>query len=132
MWIVQTLCCGKEQLSTSTGCCHWYKNAPTCTYDSINNLITLTNIVTGSNLELQTLTINIAQVRNPPSIKPTDSFNIKTYYTSDSNSLVAEGPITGITPSIGSIDSASASVESDSDIVYDSDTTYDLIFQNTY
>ena len=94
-------------------------------------MITLSNIATGS-LSPQTLTINIIQVQNPPSIKPTGTFSLKTYYTSSSGSLVAEGVIAGITPTVGSIDTATASIISDNNIVYASPATYDFVFQNTY
>lgn len=102
-------------------------NVPSCSYDSAQNMITLSNIATGS-LSPQTLTINILQVQNPPSIKPTGTFSLKTYYTSSSGSLVAEGVIAGITPTVGSIDTATASIISDNNIVYASPATYDFVF----
>lgn len=72
------------------------------------------------------------EVINAPSTKPSDTFSIQSYYTSSTDTLVAEGTIGGISATVGTISSATVSVVASSYVVLDNTVTYTISFVTTY
>jgi hypothetical protein len=72
---------------------------PTCTYNSVRNSINLTSISDSTSpiQGPQTLSLTLLSIKNPPSIAPSSSFTVITYYTNDIDSVVSKGTIDGIT-----------------------------------
>ena len=81
-----------------------------------------------SDITIQTLEISALEIVNAPSIAPSDSFSLSTYYTSATDTLVAEGTIGGITATEGTISSVTVSVEASSYVVLDTTVTYTISF----
>lgn len=105
------------------------KSTPTCAFDSVTNTITITSMnSTTSQIPIQTLRFTILSVTNAPSINPSGTFSVSSYYTTDTNDLVAQGTISGITATIDVIDPSKVSVIPSTYIVSDSNITYTLSF----
>ncbi len=104
---------------------------PTCTFNSGTNTITITNMNSSTvNIPAQTLRFTILSVQNPPSVNPSGTFTSYTYYTSDSNYLVSQGTITGVTATLDIINPSTVSVVPSSYIVSDTLVTYSINFVN--
>jgi hypothetical protein len=67
-------------------------------------------------------------VQNAPSVNPSDSFTVYTYYTPDVNDLVSQGTILGLTASLDIINPSQVSVVPSSYIVSDTVVSYNLNF----
>lgn len=118
-------------LTSSTSCASitgvGFSSTPFCTFTSIDNSITLTNINSSSSIiNAQTFNITISGIQNPSSIAPTGQFTISTYYYSTDDSLVATGTIGGITAIQGQIDSSNVKISTSSDFVLAASTNYTI------
>jgi len=72
--------------------------APTCTHDSTNRLITITNIVTTTSLVANTnIQITLNEMKNPELASGTSSFIIQTYEVSSGNNYLIDRVNTGLT-----------------------------------
>lgn len=119
----------------STGCATLIGTSvntnPTCTFNSATNTITITNMNSSpSNIPAQTLRFTILSVQNPPSVNPSGSFTVSTYYTNDQNFLVAQGTISGVTATLDVINPSTVFVVPSSYIVSDTLVTYTVNFVN--
>lgn len=118
----------------ATGCATLVGNnvvtSPTCQYDSLSKTITISNMNSStSNIgAIQTLRFTILSVQNAPSVNPSDSFTVYTYYTPDVNDLVSQGTILGLTASLDIINPSQVSVVPSSYIVSDTVVSYNLNF----
>lgn len=103
---------------------------PTCTFDSVSNIITISNMnSSSSNIAAQTLKFTILSVTNPPSISPSGTFSAVTYYTTDTTGIVSQGVISGVTVSMDTIDASTVSVVPSSYVVSDTVVTYTINFK---
>lgn len=124
--ITPTLTSGCATLSGSVG---GVKTNPTCAFDSTSNTITITSMnSSSSNIVAQTLRLVISGVQNAPSVNPSGTFSIATYYTTDTNDLVSQGTIAGVTATLDIIDPSRVSVVPSSYVVSDTLVTYTLKF----
>jgi len=119
----------------STGCATLIGTSvstnPTCTFNSATNTIMITNMNSSlSNIPAQTLRFTILSVQNPPSVNPSGSFAVSTYYTNDQNYLVAQGTISGVTATLDVINPSTVFVVPSSYIVSDTLVTYTVNFVN--
>ena len=107
--------------------------SPTCAVSGADNsvLITAMNSST-ADIVVQTLTVNVLGVVNAPSTAPSADFRVQTYYTGDADTLVADGTISGISATVGTIDNSKVGVVATSYVVLDTAVTYTLSFTNTY
>lgn len=85
-----------------------------------------------ADISIQTIEVRVEGVVNAPSTSPSGAFTVETYYTSDTNSLVAQGTISGVTATVGAISSGTVEVVPSSYVVLDTGVTYTLSFVNTY
>jgi hypothetical protein len=67
-------------------------------------------------------------VQNAPSIKPSDSFLVTTYYTDEIDGIVSQGTISGVTATIDQIDASKVIVTPSSYNVSDTSVTYTISF----
>lgn len=105
-------------------------STPTCSFNTSENSITLSALNSSSSvIGAQTLTLSISGLKNPPSISPTTSFLISTYYKSTDTSLVATGTIAGITATSALLSNTQVSVTPSTLIVNDISTTYSLEYK---
>lgn len=119
----------------STGCATLIGTSvttnPTCTFNSATNTITITSMnSSSSNIPAQTLRFTILSVQNPPSVNPSGTFTVSTYYTNDQNYLVAQGTISGVTATLDVINPSTVYVVPSSYIVSDTLVTYTVNFVN--
>lgn len=119
----------------TTGCATLVGNnvvsSPNCAYDSVSRTMTISSMNSStSGITVQTLKFTILGVQNAPSINPSGSFSITTYYTTDINDLVSQGTIGGITATLDTIDPSRVSVVPSSYVVSDTLVTYSLNFVN--
>ena len=89
-------------------------SSPTCTYASLDNSITFTNLNSSTtDIPAQTFTLTVNGITNPPSTKITGSFTLTTIYSS-AGGEVDTGSITGTMSTGASIDHAKANITSTS------------------
>lgn len=122
-------------LTITTGCATLVgtsvKSSPTCAYDSTTNTVLISSMnSSSSNIPAQTLKFTILGVKNPPSVNPSGSFSVTTYYTTDTSGVVSVGTLSGITATLDIIDASKVSVVPSSVIVSDTSVTYTLNFVN--
>jgi hypothetical protein len=89
-------------------------------------------LATGSFISVQTFTLTLGLITNPGTIKPTSDFIITSYYQTGNEYLVAQGTITGITPTAGILTSSTIAVTKTSDIVMANPVSYTISFVTTY
>lgn len=124
--ITPTLTSGCATLSGSVG---GVRTNPTCAYDGTSNTITITTMNSStSSIVAQTLRFVISGVQNAPSVNPSGSFIVATYYTTDVNDLVSQGTIAGVTATLDIINPSTVSVVPSSFVVSNTLTTYTLNF----
>ena len=73
-----------------------------------------TSATTTTNIPTQTFTLTVSGITNPPSTLPTSNFIVTTYYNSNSNALVDNGTITGITATKATLNSSQIKISSSS------------------
>lgn len=122
-------------LTVTTGCATLVgtsvKTNPTCAYDSSTNSILISSMnSSSSNIPAQTLRFTISGVNNPPSVNPSGSFSVTTYYTTDTSGIVSVGTLSGITATLDIIDASRVSVVPTSYVVSDTSVSYTLNFVN--
>lgn len=106
---------------------------PTCAYDSSSRVVTISAMNSSSStIAAQTLQVTVLSVQNAPSIAPSGSFSVSSYYSSSTSSLVASGTIAGVTATVGTIDNTQALVTPSSYVVLATSVTYTIQFKNTY
>lgn len=118
----------------STGCATLIgtsvKSSPTCTYDSISNTILISSMNSSSSvIPAQTLKVTVLSVVNAPSIAPSSTFAVTTYYSTDTDAIVSQGTIAGVTASMDIIDASTVSVVPSTYVVADTLVTYTVNFK---
>lgn len=83
---------------------------------------------TTTNIPSQTFSLTVTGITNPPSTLQTSSFVVTTYYNSNSNALVDNGTIAGITPTKASLNTSQVRFSSSSAINSDTAVSYYISF----
>lgn len=67
-------------------------SSPDCTYNSVQNSITFTNLnISANNIPAQTMILSINSIQNPPSTSKTGRFLVQTFYTQSDSMMVDSG-----------------------------------------
>lgn len=104
-------------------------SVPNCTFSSLDNSITFSNLNSSSNsIPSQTMIITVNNIQNAPSTATTPSFTVSTYYTSSTSTLVDSGSINGVTATAATIDYTKVVISSSSLITSDTRVTYYFSF----
>jgi hypothetical protein len=100
---------------------------PTCTLQA--NTLILSNLnSTSASIPSQVATIQVNGVVNPPSIQPSDVFNITTYYSITDDTSVATGSMGSITATPSTLNSLSVSITPSSFVVQATQVDYTITF----
>lgn len=102
-------------------------SSPLCAYNSIENSVTFTAInSSSSNIQGQSFSLTVSGVTNSPSVKPSGTFSMVTYY--GTGGQVDAGTIPGVTASQATIDYTKASVSASSTVNSATAVSYSLSF----
>lgn len=106
-----------------------FASTPICTYNLIENSVTLSSINSSSStIPGQIYTLAINGVKNPPSTATSGGWTISTYYNSGDNTLVASGSVAGVVSTAATVDYTGVTISASSQITSDSAVSYYLSF----